>query len=99
MRDPNDKNNPVVMLPVKYLKEVKWARKDTLSFWHHIDKVRLFRRQTVAWRSLFIVLGKRFSNYTVLVFFKQSILTQIGGPGITEEVALAARLGLLRAFG
>ncbi|TVY78489.1 Cytochrome P450 monooxygenase ccsG, partial [Lachnellula suecica] len=30
---------------------------------------------------------------------RQSILTQIGGPGITEEVALAAREGLNRALG
>jgi cytochrome P450 len=66
MRDPNDAKRPLVVLPVRYLDEVKWLPEKRMSFWKHIDK--------------------------------QSILTQIGGPGITEEVALAARQGLNRAL-
>lgn len=40
MRDPNDPKRPMVMLPVKYIEEVKWVREERLSFWKHIDKVR-----------------------------------------------------------
>ncbi|KFA78620.1 hypothetical protein S40288_06963 [Stachybotrys chartarum IBT 40288] len=58
--------NPLVILPVKYLDEVKWLSEKRMSFWQHIDK--------------------------------QSILTQIGGPGITDEVALAAKQGLNRSL-
>lgn len=39
MRDPNDLQRPMVVLPVKYLNEVKWIPEDRLSFWKHIDKV------------------------------------------------------------
>ncbi|TVY90415.1 Cytochrome P450 monooxygenase [Lachnellula willkommii] len=66
MRDPNDPERPMVMLPAKYIDEIKWIPENRMSFWKHIDK--------------------------------QSILSQIGGPGITEEVALAARQGLNRAL-
>ncbi|KAK6064319.1 cytochrome P450 [Seiridium cupressi] len=66
MKDPNDPDRPLAMLPLKYVDEVKWIPEERISFWKHIDK--------------------------------QSILTQIGGPGITEEVARAARQGLNKAL-
>ncbi|TGJ78286.1 hypothetical protein E0Z10_g10478 [Xylaria hypoxylon] len=66
MRNPNDAPNPMVILPVKYLDEVRWLPEQRMSFWRHIDK--------------------------------QSILTQIGGPGINDEVTLAARSGMNRAL-
>ncbi|KAI1759967.1 cytochrome P450 [Hypoxylon sp. FL1150] len=66
MRDPNDAERPMVVLPVKYLEEIKWIPENRISFWKHIDK--------------------------------QSILTQIGGPGLNEDCALAARQGLNQAL-
>ncbi|KAI1171802.1 cytochrome P450 [Nemania sp. FL0916] len=66
MRNPNDVSTPMVILPVKYLDELRWLPERRMSFWRYIDK--------------------------------QSILTQIGGPGINEEVVLAARSGMNRAL-
>jgi hypothetical protein len=40
MRDPNDPERPMVVLPVKYIEEVKWIPENRVSFWKHIDKVR-----------------------------------------------------------
>ncbi|GAB1316570.1 hypothetical protein MFIFM68171_06780 [Madurella fahalii] len=39
MRNPNDREQLVIMLPFKYLDEVKWAPGGRLSFWRYIDKV------------------------------------------------------------
>jgi hypothetical protein len=46
MRDPNDLERPMVMLPVKYIDEIKWIPENRLSFWKHIDKVYLKRTST-----------------------------------------------------
>jgi hypothetical protein len=46
MRNPNDLERPMVMLPVKYIDEIKWIQENRLSFWKHIDKVYLKRTPT-----------------------------------------------------
>ncbi|KAI0454990.1 hypothetical protein F5B21DRAFT_503784 [Xylaria acuta] len=66
MRNLNDVLNPMTILPVKDLDEVRWLPEQRMSFWHHIDK--------------------------------KSILTQIGGPRINEEVSTAARSSMNRAL-
>lgn len=40
MRNPSEPKRPMVLLPLKYLKEVKWIPEERLSFWRHIDQVR-----------------------------------------------------------
>ncbi|KAI3316491.1 cytochrome P450 [Xylariaceae sp. AK1471] len=61
MQNPNHVPDPMVVLPVKYLDEVKWLPEKRMSMWRHIDR--------------------------------QSILTQVGGPGITGElISISVRL-------
>ncbi|KAB5575413.1 cytochrome P450 [Coniochaeta sp. 2T2.1] len=39
IRDPTEVEQPMAVLPVKYLDEVKWLPEQKMSFWTHIDKL------------------------------------------------------------
>lgn len=87
MRNPLEKDRPIVILPFKYLEEVRRAPDSRLSLPKHLEKVR-FSSCFAYWQ-----------RPIQLTNLQNSILNHIGGPEVSDEVIQAAKLKLNRALG